>query len=103
MKSSCLTSRASSHWAKGKQKTANVIEDSLGFWIPHRGIQIFFVGRIWIADYSGIIAELSCILESKVQDSRIPLQKFAGFLIPQANNLPNSGMRIPSDGAHAAY
>ena len=29
MKSSCLTSRASSHWTKGKQKTANVIKTVL--------------------------------------------------------------------------
>ena len=59
------------------------IQDTFGFWIPDSRYSIldsFSVGlgfRISIAE--GIPDSLSCIPDSKVQDSRFQWQKFPGF------------------------
>ena len=45
---------------------------SVEFWIPSRGI-LTFVGGTWIPD------SLSCILDSRAQDSGFHKQKFHGF------------------------
>ena len=53
------------------------IQDSLGFWIPSRGFRIPCTGfqslsvevGLWIPIVSGISDSLSCILDSKTQDS----------------------------------
>ena len=52
------------------------IQDSLGFWIPHRGFRIPGTGLqslsvelgIWIPIVRGISDSLSCIPDSKAQD-----------------------------------
>ena len=54
------------------------IQDSLGFWIPYRGFQIPGTGfqslsvelAFWIPIVNGIPDSLSCIPDSKAQDSR---------------------------------
>ena len=58
--------------------TCNRILDSLGFWIPHCGLQIPGTGfqslsvelGFWIPIISGIPDSLSCIPDSKTQDFR---------------------------------
>jgi len=67
------------------------ILDSLGLWILHHGFRIQGTGfqsvsetLFWIPNVSGILNSLSCILDSKAQDSAFHEQKFLGFQIPQA-------------------
>ena len=72
------------------------IQDSLGFWIPHRGFRIPGTGfqylsvelEIWIPILGRIPDSLSCILNSKAQDT--------GF---HSKNCTDSGIRIPLHGA----
>ena len=77
------------------------IQDSLGFWISHRGFRIpgswfqylsLELG-FWIPVVSGILDSLSCIPDSKDQDSGFHKQKFLGFWILQAkiSQIPESG------------
>ena len=68
------------------------IQDSLGFQIPRCGFRIPSTGfqflsvelEFWIPIVSGISDSLSCIPDSKVQDSRFHQQKFSDseILIP---------------------
>ena len=59
------------------------IQDSLGFWIPRRGFRISGIGShyfsvqfgFWIPIVSGIPDSLSCIPDSKAQDSEFHKQK----------------------------
>ena len=53
------------------------MQDSLGFWIPHRGLRIPIV--------RGIPDSLSYIRDSKAKDSGFHKQNFPGFRIPQVN------------------
>ena len=99
------------------------IQGSLGVWIPRHGFRILGTGfqslsvelAFWIPIANGIPDPLSCIPDSKAQDSgfhmqifrwfRIPDANFSGFQIPNANfsripdstskNFPDSGIRIP--------
>ena len=49
----------------------------------------------WISIVSGIPDSLSCIPDSKAQDSGYHKQNFIGFWIPQANlNFPHFGFRV---------
>ena len=65
-------------------------QDSLGFCILRRGFQIPGTGfqslsvelRSWIPIVSGIPESLSCIPDSKTQDSRFLNQNFRPFRIP---------------------
>ena len=58
-------------------------QDSLGFWIPRRGFRILGTGfqslsmesGFWIPIVSGIPDSLSCILDSKAQDSTFPYMR----------------------------
>ena len=54
------------------------IQDSFGFWIqvPYSGL------CQWISIVSGIPDSLSCIPDSKAQDSGLHKQNFLGFRIP---------------------
>ena len=62
------------------------IQDSLGFWISRCGFRIPGTGfqflsvelEFWIPIVSGIPDSLSCIQDSKAQDSRFHQQKFPG-------------------------
>ena len=73
-----------------------VIQDSLGFWNPHGGFRIPDTGfqylsvdlGFWILIVSWVPNSLSCIPDSKTQNS--------GF---HKKNFPDSGMRIPLYGA----
>ena len=66
------------------------IQDSLGFWIPHRGFRIPGTGfqylsvelEIWIPILGRIPDSLSCILNSKAQDSTAKIARIpeCGFL-----------------------
>ena len=66
------------------------IQDNLGFWIPLRGFRIPGTGfqslsvelRFWIPIVSGIPDSLSCIPDSKAQDSGFHKQKFLEFRNP---------------------
>ena len=66
------------------------IQDSLGFWIPRRGFRISGIGShyfsvqfgFWIPIVSGIPDSLSCIPDSKAQDSEFRKQKI--FRIPES-------------------
>ena len=68
------------------------IQDSLGFWIPRCGFRIPGTGfqflsvelEFWIPIVSGIPDSLSCIPDSKDQESRFHQQKFSysEILIP---------------------
>ena len=67
------------------------IQDSLGFWIPRCGFQIPGTGfqylsveiGFWIAIISGIPDSLSCIPDSKNQES--------GFISKITSRIPDSG------------
>ena len=75
------------------------IQDSLGFWIPHCGFRIPGTGfqylsvelGFWIAMISGIPDSLSCIPDSKTQDS--------GF--HKQNYIQDSRFRILLHGANS--
>ena len=82
------------------------IQDSLGFWISHRGFRIpgswfqylsLELG-FWIPVVSGILDSLSRFPDSKDQDSGFHKQKFLGFWILQAkiSQIPES--RFPYTG-----
>ena len=61
------------------------IQDSLGFWIPDTGFQYLSVELgFWIPIVSGIPETLSCIPDSKTQDSGFHKQKFPGFRNPES-------------------
>ena len=74
------------------------IQDSLGFWIPHRGFQIPGTGfqslsvelGFVVPIFAGIPDSLSCIPDSKAQNS--------GFL---KHNFLGSGIRIPLHDANS--
>ena len=79
----------------------NGIQDSLGFWIPCSGFGIAGTGRqslsvelgFWIPIVKGLPDSLSCILDSKAQDSyfprfRIPTAKISQIL---EYGFPNMG------------
>ena len=76
------------------------IQDSLGFWIPRCGFRIPGTGfqflsvelEFWIPIVSGIPDSLSCIPDSKAQDSRFHQQKF-----------PDSEILIPLHGAISIF
>ena len=63
------------------------IQDSLGFWVPRHGFRILCTGfyslsvkvGFWIPIASVIPDSLSCIPDSKTQDSRFHKQKIPGF------------------------
>ena len=63
------------------------IQDSLGFWIPHRGFRIPGTGfqslsvelGIWIPIVRGVSDSLSCIPDSKTQDSG-----FSSIILPDS-------------------
>ena len=68
------------------------IRDNLGFWIPRCGLRIPGTGfqslsvelGFWIPIIGAIPDSLSCIPDSKTQDSGFQKQKFAGFRIPDS-------------------
>ena len=76
------------------------IQDSLGFWIPRCGFRIPGTGfqflsvelEFWIPIVSGIPDSLSCIPDSKAQDSRFHQQKF-----------PDSEILIPLHGVISIF
>ena len=74
------------------------IQDSLGFWIPHRGFRIPGTG-LRIPIVSGIPDSVSCIPDSKAQASGFYNQKFLRLTIWPKQNFPDSGIRNPLHGA----
>ena len=83
--------------------TSKEIQDSTGFWIPHRGFRILGTGfqslsvelGFWIPIVSGIPDSLSRIPDSKAQDSGFHEQKFPGFRNPKAKNSRISEFGFP--------
>ena len=70
-----------------------------GFWIPDTGFQSLLVELgFWITIVSGIPDFLSCIPDSKAQDSEFHKQKVHGFRIPQAKNSRILESRFPYMG-----
>ena len=95
-------------WVLVWPKVAHVrgIKHTLGFWIPHHWFRIPGTGfqslsvelGLWISIVSGIPDFLSCVPNSKAQDSRFHKQNFPGFRILKAkiSQIPES--RLPYTG-----
>ena len=67
--------------AKGRVVTG--IKDSHGFWIPRPGFRSLLVKfGFWIPNFSRIPDSLSCIPDSKAQDSGFHKKKFPGVRNP---------------------
>ena len=84
----------------GKQESTPYkgIQDSLGFWIPHRGFRIPGTGfqylsvelGFWIPIVTGIANSLSCNSGFQSPGFRIPQAKFFRILDSTSKNLPDS-------------
>ena len=78
------------------------IQDSLGFWIPHRGFRIPST-RLRISIVSGIPDSMSCIPDSKAQVSGFHKQKLPlltrcpkqNFLDPASKSLIHGAITVP--------
>ena len=82
-------------------------QDSLGFWIPCRGLRIPDTGfqsltvelGFWIPIFSGIPDSMSCIPDSKANDIHIPQAKFTRIPDSTGKNYWDCGIRFPLHGA----
>ena len=67
----------------GKGRVVTGIKDSHGFWIPRPGFRSLLVKfGFWIPNFSMIPDSLSCIPDSKAQDSGFHKKKFPGVRNP---------------------